>query len=73
MKKQTQGRQLIALLKRRAYTTMEMLRTGISTCPWKRIDESLAHNEELVTGRKWLGGQKYINTYRVKRATNSKC
>jgi hypothetical protein len=34
--KLTQGRQLIAHLKRGPMTTMELLRLGISACPWKR-------------------------------------
>ena len=68
--KQPQGRRLIALLKRRAYTTMEMLQTGISTCPWKRIAECIADNERLVIGKKWVGGCEYVNTYRVKNENN---
>ena len=40
--KPSQGRRLIALLKRRGMTYMEMLSTGISTSPQKRVVESLA-------------------------------
>lgn len=42
-----QGRRLIALLKRRSMTSMELLRTGVSTCWWKRVSESLARDERL--------------------------
>jgi hypothetical protein len=35
-------------LKRRPMTTLEMLNTGISVCPWKRIRECLADDEQLV-------------------------
>jgi len=48
MKKISQGRRLIDLLKRRPYTTLEMLQTGLSVCPWKRISECLAPDEQLV-------------------------
>lgn len=37
----TQGQRLIALLKQRAMTYMEMYQTGISTSPHKRIMETL--------------------------------
>lgn len=45
---QTKGRQLIRLLKRCGMTYMEMLDMGISTCPWKRIQEQLRPGEVLV-------------------------
>lgn len=60
----TQGRKLIALLKQRPMTTMELLQTGISTCPWKRIRESLQEGEEL-TKRK---NQRGLYIYRVTKA-----
>lgn len=59
----TQGRKLIALLKQRPMTTMELLQTGISTCPWKRIRESLQEGEEL-TKRK---NQRGLYIYRVNK------
>jgi hypothetical protein len=66
--KQTQGRRLIALLKKRGYTTMEMLLTGVSTAPWKRIKESLRPDENLVISkRSW--GTREINVYRVVKHT----
>ena len=63
--KQTQGRKLITLLKRRSMTTMELLKTGISTCPWKRVNESLREDEQLKIGRKTLESGRVVNTYRV--------
>lgn len=65
----TQGRQLISLLKRRQYTYMEMLLLGISTCPHKRIMESLKDDEAVSKGKKWLGGKEYATTWRVVKAT----
>ena len=66
MSKQTQGRKLITLLKRRGMTTMELLQTGISTCPWKRINEQLANNEKLLISKKFtFEAGKEINVYRV--------
>lgn len=50
MKKQPQGRRLIALLKSRAMTSMQLQMTGISTCWWKRVAESLRPGERLISG-----------------------
>ena len=44
----TQGRRLIALLKRKPMTYMQMLSTGISTAPWKRVVETIGPKEELI-------------------------
>lgn len=44
----SQGRRLIALLMRKPMTYMEMLATGISTCPHKRVSEQLHDNETLI-------------------------
>lgn len=63
--KQTQGRKLITMLKRRSMTTMELLKTGISTCPWKRCKEALRDDEQLKIGRKTLESGRAVNTYRV--------
>ncbi|WP_421883237.1 hypothetical protein [Methylibium sp.] len=60
--KQTQGRKLITLLKRRAMTTMDMLRTEISVSPWKRISESLKAGERLEKTKNRRG----LNVYRVR-------
>ena len=47
-KPRTQGRRLIALLKRRRMTYMDMLMTQISVSPWKRIRESLKPGEQVL-------------------------
>lgn len=44
----TQGRRLIAALKKKPHTYMEMLRIGVSTSPWKRVQECLRESEALV-------------------------
>jgi hypothetical protein len=46
--KSTQGRRLIAMLKRRAMTYLEMNLTGISVCPQKRVAECLRDDERIV-------------------------
>lgn len=45
--KETQGRRLIAHLKRQPMTYLEMQQLGISTSPQKRIKESLREGEHL--------------------------
>ena len=62
----SQGRRLIMLLKRNPMTTMQMLQTGISGCPWKRIRESLHEDEQLLKHWAHLHG---CNFYRVIKAT----
>lgn len=57
----TQGRRLIDMLKRTPMTTLELLMTGISTCPWKRINESLTEHEALKTRKNHKG----LNVYYV--------
>ena len=57
----TQGRQLIRALKRRGMTTMEMLQTGISVAPWKRVAEQLKPGERLVKTKNARG----LLVYRV--------
>ena len=52
--KQTQGRRIIAALKRSALTYGEMQRLGISTSPQKRVAESLAEDERILKSR--VGG-----------------
>lgn len=61
----TQGRKLIALLKRRAMTYLAMNLTGISVSPHKRIVEALRDSEQLVKGR----DKKGRTTWRVVSAT----
>jgi hypothetical protein len=65
----SQGRQLIAQLKRGSFTYMEMLMLGISTCPHKRISESLKADEAISKGKRWMGGKEYATTWRVVKAT----
>ena len=48
----TQGRRLIAALKRRAHTYREMLQACESCAPWKRIEESLQPHEQVVKGKR---------------------
>jgi hypothetical protein len=57
----TQGRLLIAALKRKPHTYMDMLRHGISVSPWKRIAESLGPTEALVKEKNRRG----LTTWRV--------
>jgi hypothetical protein len=60
-----QGRRLIALLKRRPMTTMQLLATGISVCPWKRCAECLHDGEQLIHSKRSDG----LNVYRVVSAS----
>lgn len=60
----TQGRQLIRMLKRRGMTTMDLVQTGISVCPWRRIAEGLQPGERLVKTKNARG----LIVYRVTRA-----
>lgn len=48
--KLSQGRRLIALLKRRPMTYMQMLALGVSTSPWRRVAEGL-HTGEVIRKR----------------------
>ena len=63
--KQTQGRRIIAALKCKPHTYMEMLALGISVCPWKRCLESLRGEEWVSFGMRHIGGKKYLKTWRV--------
>lgn len=65
----TQGRQLIAALKRRAMTYGDMQRLGISTSPQKRVVEALRPDEQIVKGIRWRGADKGLVTWRVVKAT----
>lgn len=62
MKQQPQGRRLIALLKRRGMTNMQMLMTGISCAPWLRIKEQLRDGETLIKTKNSAG----LLVYRVR-------
>lgn len=48
MNNSTQGRRLIAQLKRRAMTYGDMLSLRISTSPQKRVVESLKSDEQIL-------------------------
>jgi hypothetical protein len=61
----SQGRRLIALLKRKGMTSMELLCTGVSTCWWKRVSEALRPDELLVKRKNNSG----LLVYRVVSAT----
>ena len=62
--KQTKGRRLIAILKRKAMTYLEMQALCISTSPQKRVVEGLRDDERIVKGMR--GG---LTTWRVVAAT----
>lgn len=55
MSKTTQGRALIAQLKRRAMTYLQMNMLGISVSPHKRVAETLLPSERLVKGKDKAG------------------
>ncbi len=44
----TQGRLLIAALKRKPHSYLDMLKHNVSTSPWKRITECLRDDEALI-------------------------
>jgi hypothetical protein len=60
----TQGQKLIAALKRRSMTNLELLMLGVSTCPWKRIRESMPEGWRLDITKNPRG----LNVYRVVRS-----
>lgn len=62
---QTQGRRLIALLKKRGMTTMDMMQTGISVCCWKRLREQLKPNEILLKNKRYPDKGRWYYVYRV--------
>ena len=66
--KQTQGRRLIEILKRKALTYGEMQRLGISTSPQKRVIESLAMDEFVVRVKLLSSG---LMTWRVRKVIGS--
>lgn len=65
MNKQTQGRKLIELLKKRGMTTIELQQAGLSTCPWKRIKEQLTLREKLLKTKKYPINGRWFYVYRV--------
>lgn len=42
-----QGDKLVSMLKKRGMTTLEMVQTGISVCPWKRLVEAMPEGWRL--------------------------
>jgi hypothetical protein len=63
--KTTQGRKLIALLKKRGMSTMDMQMTGISSCWHKRVREQLRPNEELTKTKRYPDNGRWFYVYRV--------
>jgi hypothetical protein len=63
--KATQGRKLIALLKKRGMTTMDMQLTCISSCWHKRVREQLRENEELTKYKFYPDNGRWFYVYRV--------
>lgn len=57
----TQGRRVIAVLKRRPLTYMGMIALGISTSPWRRVTESLRTGEKVVKSK----NSRDLTTWRV--------
>ena len=62
---QTQGRRLIALLKKRGMSTLELQQTGISVAPWKRCKEKLKPNEQLLKTKRYPDDGRWYYVYRV--------
>jgi hypothetical protein len=63
--KATQGRRLIAALKRKPHTSMDLQMLGISTCWWKRVAEALREDERLVDHWRRRDNNRYIKVYGV--------
>jgi hypothetical protein len=63
--KTTQGRRLIAALKRRPMTYGAMQALGISTSPQKRVAETLREDEQIVKAK----GADGLVRWRVVAAT----
>jgi hypothetical protein len=63
--KTTQGRRLIAALKRTPMTYGEMQRLGVSTSPQKRVMEQLREDEQVIRAK----GADGLVRWRVVRAT----
>ena len=65
MEKITQGRRIIAVLKRRPLTYGDMQALGVSTSPQKRVVETLAPDEQIIKAKNGAG----LVTWRVVSAT----
>ena len=66
--KATQGRRLIAALKKKPHTYLEMQMLCISTSPQKRVRESLIYGQEWVDIQKRQDG---LTTWRVRKVIGS--
>ena len=64
-KDQTQGRRLIALLKKRGMSTLDMQMKLPCTCPWKRIDSALKKDEQLLKTKRYPADGRWYYVYRV--------
>jgi hypothetical protein len=67
----TQGRLILAALKRRPLTYAAMLALGVGLSPWKRVKEAIRHDPEwtiVVTTRKRDG----LVEWRAVRACKAK-
>ena len=62
----TQGAVLIECLRIRPRTYGEMIRLGVSTCPWRRVAESLDETREKLVKTK---GHDGLIRWRVRRLT----
>jgi hypothetical protein len=67
MKKLTQGRTLVEAMRKRAMTYGDMmdLLKWRSCSPWRRAAESLRPDEQIVKGKRWMGGRSYLTTWKV--------
>ena len=68
--KETQGRRLIAALKKKPHTYLEMQMLGISTSPQKRVMESLQEWEYVDRRYKLINGRKLV-TWQVQKVIGS--
>ena len=64
--KATQGRRLIALLKRKSMTYGDMHALGISTSPQKRVMETLRDDERVIKTKDASGLTRWRVVYATK-------
>jgi len=62
--RKTQGRTIIAAIRRKPMTYMEMVQISGSLSPQKRVMESLGLGEELVKSTRRVG-MRHLVTWRV--------
>jgi len=68
----TQYARLIAALRRKAHTTMELIDAAGTVCPWKRLKEAIQYGyvrpgETVVEGTRCVNG-KTLKTWRIVKA-----